>query len=144
MIENEGVHDVSDDLFEVFTDLMMTTPKRYLIIYLLIWTKKNICAEGADVLTVGYLPGDYWTYKIDLRMAALHCNPASSRIAWIDRATISWQWWRSRPPSLPEQPGSGHGRSHVVRWDRFRAQLAVVDILNSRFLFALVNTREAR
>lgn len=30
MIESEGVHDVSDDLFEVFTDLMMTTPKRYL------------------------------------------------------------------------------------------------------------------
>ncbi|KAK3810490.1 MAG: S-adenosyl-L-methionine-dependent methyltransferase, partial [Linnemannia elongata] len=28
MIESEGVHDVSDDLFEVFTDLMMTTPKR--------------------------------------------------------------------------------------------------------------------
>ncbi|KAG0286247.1 hypothetical protein BGZ96_009613 [Linnemannia gamsii] len=28
MIENEGVHDISDDLFEVFTDLMMTTPKR--------------------------------------------------------------------------------------------------------------------
>ncbi|KAF9151343.1 Protein fam86a [Linnemannia schmuckeri] len=28
MIESEGVHDVSDDLFEFFTDLMMTTPKR--------------------------------------------------------------------------------------------------------------------
>ncbi|KAG0281804.1 Protein fam86a [Linnemannia exigua] len=28
MIESEGVHDVSDDVFEVFTDLMMTTPKR--------------------------------------------------------------------------------------------------------------------
>ncbi|KAF9908052.1 Protein fam86a [Linnemannia zychae] len=28
MIENEGVHEVSDDVFEVFTDLMMTTPKR--------------------------------------------------------------------------------------------------------------------
>ncbi|KAG0287365.1 70-kilodalton heat shock protein, partial [Linnemannia gamsii] len=28
MIENEGVHDVSDDMFEVFTDLMMTAPKR--------------------------------------------------------------------------------------------------------------------
>ncbi|KAF9921462.1 hypothetical protein FBU30_008487 [Linnemannia zychae] len=28
MIESEGVHDVLDDLFEVFTDLMMTTPKR--------------------------------------------------------------------------------------------------------------------
>ncbi|KAG0376857.1 Protein fam86a [Mortierella sp. AD032] len=28
MIEREGVHDVSDDIYEVFTDLMMTTPKR--------------------------------------------------------------------------------------------------------------------
>ncbi|KAF9087120.1 Protein fam86a [Mortierella sp. GBA35] len=28
MIESEGIYDVSDDLFEVFTDLMMTTPKR--------------------------------------------------------------------------------------------------------------------
>ncbi|KAF9132752.1 Protein fam86a [Mortierella sp. GBA39] len=28
MIESEGVHDVSDDMFEVFTDLMMAAPKR--------------------------------------------------------------------------------------------------------------------
>lgn len=29
MIENEGVYDISDDLLELFTDLMMTVPKRY-------------------------------------------------------------------------------------------------------------------
>lgn len=29
MIENEGVHEISDDLLELFIDLMMTVPKRY-------------------------------------------------------------------------------------------------------------------
>ncbi|KAG9073113.1 hypothetical protein KI688_000900 [Linnemannia hyalina] len=28
MIESEGIHDISDDMFEVFTDLMMVAPKR--------------------------------------------------------------------------------------------------------------------
>ncbi|KAG0346307.1 hypothetical protein BG005_000845 [Podila minutissima] len=28
MIENEGIHELSDDLLELFTDLMMTVPKR--------------------------------------------------------------------------------------------------------------------
>ncbi|KAG0035567.1 hypothetical protein BGZ81_005545 [Podila clonocystis] len=28
LIENEGIHEISDDLLELFTDLMMTVPKR--------------------------------------------------------------------------------------------------------------------
>ena len=104
MIEDEDVHEISGDLLEVFTELLMTAPMRQVSLRALLHSTKDMrrvysCWHLDDQSPLAF------GCQLDQRQEDHHWNPALNHIPLIESVIRLSPSWRSRRQSLQEQLG---------------------------------------